>query len=137
LLSWQAEARSGALLVHDFRPDSGKLINLVLDDRAGVHRREAFENSLGMIYGLALESLGQTTDFEVSTFSGRRLRGSTTPDGLVDLAVFLAQIQPMRVGPTGGTSLVAPRDRTLVVTTPTAVPTLPPSLPRDDVVVVE
>jgi Protein of unknown function DUF58 len=137
LLSWQAEARSGALLVHDFRPDSAEVISLVLDDRAGVHRREAFENSLGMIYGLALQSGGQTTDIEVSTFSGRRLRGSTTRDGLVDLAVFLAQTQPMRIGATGGTAFVAPGARTLVVTTPTALPTLPPSLSRDDVVVVE
>lgn len=137
LLSWQAEARSGALLVHDFRPDSGEVVNFVLDDRAGVHRREAFEKSLGMIYGLALEAGGQTTDFEVSTLSGRRVRGSTTPEGLVDLAVFLAQTQPMRRGATGITPSVAHRGRTLVVTTPTALSTLPASFPRDDVVVVE
>jgi hypothetical protein len=137
LLSWQAEARSGALLVHDFRPDSEHVISLVLDDRAGVHRRDAFEKSLGMVYGLlALEPEGQITDYEVSTLSGRRLGGSTTPDGLVDLAVFLAETQPIRTGAVRTPSLIAPRGRTLLVTTPTALPTLPPSFPRDDVVVV-
>jgi hypothetical protein len=137
LLSWQAEARSGALLVHDFRPDSEHVVSLVLDDRAGVHRRDAFEKSLGVIYGLALGSEGQITDYEVSTLSGRRLGGSTTSDGLVDLAVFLAETQPTRTGAVGTPPPIAPRGRTLLVTTPTALPTLPPSFPRDDVVVVE
>lgn len=137
LLSWQAEARSGALMVHDFRPDSGDVISLVLDDRAGVHRRDAFEKSLGMIYGLAVEAEGRTTDYEVSTLSGRQLRGSTTPEGLVELATFLAETQPIRTG-AGRVHLEAPaRGWTLVVTTPTAVPTLPPWFDHDAVVVVE
>jgi uncharacterized protein (DUF58 family) len=136
LLSWQAEARSGALLVHDFRPDSEEVMSLVLDDRAGVHRREAFERCLGMIYGLALESEGQTMEYEVSTLSGRRLRGSTTPDGLADLAVFLAETQPIHTRVDGILPLVASRVGTLLVTTPTAMATLPPSFPPDAVVVV-
>ena len=90
-----------------------------------------------MIYGLALEAEGQTTDYEVSTLSGRRLRGSTTPDGLVDLATFLAETQPIRTGAAGHAPLIAPQGRTLLVTTPTAMPTLPPSVPHDAVVVVE
>jgi uncharacterized protein (DUF58 family) len=137
LLSWQAEARSGVLLVHDFRPDSENVISLVLDDRAGVHRRDAFERSLCTIYGLALEAQGRATDYDVSTLSGRQLRGSTTPDGLVDLAAFLAETQPIRTG-AGGVPLVVPgRSGNLLVTTPTAAPTLPPSFDHDAVVVVE
>jgi uncharacterized protein (DUF58 family) len=136
LLSWQAEARSGALLVHDFRPDSEDVISLVLDDRAGVHRRDAFERSLSMIYGLTVQADGLTTDFEVSTLSGRQLRGSTTPEGLVDLATFLAETQPSRRG--GGVHSVVPTPGgTLLVTTPTAAPTLPPWFDHDAVVVVE
>ena len=137
LLSWQAEARSGALLVHDFRPESEDVISFVLDDRAGVHRRDAFEKSLGVIYGLALDSEEQATNYEISTLSGRRLRGSTSPHGLVDLAVFLAETQPIRVRADGIPPLLAQRGRTLLVTTPTALSTLPTSFPREDVVVVE
>ena len=51
LLSWQAEARFGALLVHDFRPDSEDVVTIVFDDRAGVHRRHAFEEALGAVLG--------------------------------------------------------------------------------------
>ncbi len=39
---------------------------------------------------------GRATDYDVSTLSGRRVRGSTTPDGLVALLTFLAEIQPTR-----------------------------------------
>ena len=137
LLSWQAEARSGALLVHDFRPDAEDVVSVVLDDRAGVHRRGAFEAALCMVYGLAVESTGRATDYEVSTLSGRQVRGTTTPEGLVDLATFLAETQPIRSGG-GGVPPVVPRGSgALLVTTPTALPTLPPSFDHDAVVVVE
>jgi uncharacterized protein (DUF58 family) len=137
LLSWQAEARSGALLVHDFRPDSEDIVSFVLDDRAGVHRRDAFEKSLSMIYGLVVETEGRTTDYEVSTLSGRRLRASTTPDGLVDLAAFLAETQPTRAGTGGLHPETVARGMTLLVTTPTAMATLPPSFDHEAVVIVE
>jgi hypothetical protein len=39
LLSWPVEARYGALMVQQFRPEGNALIRIVLDDRAGVHRR--------------------------------------------------------------------------------------------------
>jgi uncharacterized protein (DUF58 family) len=137
LLSWQAEARSGALLVHDFRPDFEDIITFVLDDRAGVHRQDAFERSLSTIYGLVVETEGRTTDYEVSTLSGRRVSGSTTPDGLVDLATFLAETQPRRTAAGGLHSVLEARGGTLLVTTPTATATLPAWFDHDALVVVE
>jgi uncharacterized protein (DUF58 family) len=134
LLSWQAEARFGALLVHDFRPDSEEVVTIVLDDRAGVHRRGAFEHALGVVYGLAAASEGRTTDYDVSTLSGRRVHGSTTPEGLVVLLTFLADAQPTR-----GAHRPAPPSvpgGALVVTTPTAAPSLSPSVDRGALVVV-
>ena len=96
LLSWQAEARFGALLVHDFRPDSEDVVTILFDDRAGVHRRPAFEKALGAVIGLVSAAEGPATDYDVSTLSGRRVRGSTTPDGLVALLTVLAETQPTR-----------------------------------------
>jgi uncharacterized protein (DUF58 family) len=135
LLSWQAEARSGALLVHDFRPDSEDVVTLILDDRAGVHRRDAFEQALGVLYGLAVGSEGSAIDYDVSTLSGRGVRGSTTPDGLVALATFLAETQPTRAA--AQSALPALPAGALVLTTPTALPTLSGVPDGGSVVVVE
>jgi uncharacterized protein (DUF58 family) len=137
LLSWQAEARFGALLVHDFRPDSEDVVTIVFDDRTGVHRRQAFENALGTLFGLASAAEGHATDYDVSTLSGRRVRGSTTPDGLVPLLTFLAETQPTRAGRHLGPSASTLSDGALLITTPTAVSTLPPSLDRGSIVVIE
>jgi uncharacterized protein (DUF58 family) len=137
LLSWQAEARFGALLVHDFRPDSEDVVTIVFDDRAGVHRRHAFENALSTLFGLASTAEGPARDYDVSTLSGRRVRGSTTPDGLVALLTFLAETQPTRARQHLGVSASTLSDGALLITTPTAVPTLPLSLDRDSIVVIE
>jgi hypothetical protein len=137
LLSWQAEARSGALLVHDFRPDSEEVLAVVFDDRAGVHRRDAFERGLGVVYGLVAAAAGGATDYDVCTLSGRRVRGSTTPDGLVALLTFLAEVQPTRSHRRGVVPASALAAGALLVTTPTAAGSLPRSLHQSSVVVVE
>ena len=136
LLSWQAEARFGALLVHDFRPDSEDVVTIVFDDRAGVHRRRAFEEALGAVLGLATTGEGGSTCYDVSTLSGRRVRDSTTPDGLVALLTFLAETRPTHMSTRSATSAVPLTTGALVVTTPTAAPTLPSSLDSGSVVVV-
>ncbi len=137
LLSWQAEARSGALLVHDFRPDAEEVVTIIFDDRAGVHRRGAFERALGILYGLASDGELRATDYDVSTLSGRRVRGSTTPDGLVALLTFLAETQPTRTGHSAASAASTPPVGAVVITTQTAVPSLPTSLDQSSVVVVE
>ena len=137
LLSWQAEARFGALLVHDFRPDSEDVVTIVFDDRAGVHRRPAFEKALGAVFGLASGAGGRSTDYDVSTLSGRRVRGSTTPDGFVALLTFLAETQPTRSSNRAAASSSSPLSGALVITTATAAPTLVSSADHDSVLVVE
>ena len=137
LLSWQAEARFDALLVHDFRPDSADAVTIVFDDRAGVHRRHAFENALSAVYGLTTTAETWGTDYDISTLSGRRVRGSATPEGVVALLTFLAETQPTRSSePAGASASDLPTDA-LLVTTPTAVATLPSSVDRGSVVVIE
>ena len=137
LLSWQAEARFGALLVHEFRPDSEDIVMILFDDRAGVHRRHAFENALGAVFGLASAAQGPGANYDVSTLSGRRVQGSTTPDGMVALLTFLAETQPTRSSNHTAAFASPPPTGALVITTPTAVPTLPFSLDHGSVVVVE
>ena len=137
LLSWQAEARFGTLLVHDFRPDSEDVVTIVLDDRVGVHRRHAFEKALGVLYGLASDTQGRTTDYDVSTLSGRRVRGRTTPDGLVALLSFLAEIQTDALEPAARDLAALPAVAASVITTPTAAPSLPALARPGSVVVVE
>ena len=77
------------------------------------------------------------TDYDISTLSGRRVRGSATPDGLVALLAFLAETQPTRSNNHSEASTSALPTGALFVTTPTAVPTLPSSLDRGSVVVIE
>jgi uncharacterized protein (DUF58 family) len=137
LLSWQAEARSGALLVHDFRPDSEEVVAIVFDDRAGVHRSDAFEKALGFVYGLASSAEGPATEYDVSTLSGRRVHGSTTPEGLVAVSTFLAEVQPTRSSRVAASPASALPSDALLITTPTAAGSLPPSLDPSSVVVVE
>jgi uncharacterized protein (DUF58 family) len=137
LLSWQAEARSGALLVHDFRPDSEDVVTILFDDRAGVHRRHAFEDALGAVLGLATGPKGRGAHYDVSTLSGRRVRDSTTADGLVALLTFLAETRPTRSSGGFSPSAVPLPAGVVVVTTPTAVATLPSSVDQSSVVVVE
>jgi uncharacterized protein (DUF58 family) len=137
LLSWQAEARSGALLVHDFRPESEDVLSIVLDDRAGVHRRAAFERALGAVIGLASAEERHGSSYDVGTLSGLRVQGTTTPDGLVALLRFLAGARPTRSNNSAASITSALRAGAVVVTTPTAVPTLPSSLAQGSVVVVE
>ncbi len=137
LLSWQAEARFGALLVHDFRPDSEDVVTILLDDRAGVHRRHAFEDALGAVLGLAIAGEGPGTHYDVSTLSGRRVRDSTTADGLVALLTFLAETQPTRSSGGIVASAMPLPAGAFVVTTSTAVSHLPSSLDHGSLVVAE
>ncbi len=137
LLSWQAEARFGSLLVHDFRPDSEDVVSVVLDDRARVHRRDAFERALGVLYDFVSTAEGRAADYDVSTLSGRRVRGPTTPEGLVALVTFLAEVRPTRSSLHGVPSASALSLGAPVITTPTAAPSLPLSLRPGSVVVVE
>ena len=132
LLSWPVEARYGALMVQQFRPQGNTLIRIVLDDRAGVHRRSAFERALSMLHALASEAIESCSDVEITTLSGGRALIAPTPDGIVDLLRFLARVAPRSLpamGNEGAGQSIPPRAAT-IVTTATARATLP-RLPDD------
>ena len=122
LLSWPVEARHGLLMVHEFRPDGAAPIRIVLDDRAGVHRKAAFEQALSILYALADREGAASRDVEIRTLTGGLLRVPPTPEGMVELLTFLAGARPSRRRvaslPTRGGS-------STVVTTSTARDSLP------------
>jgi hypothetical protein len=139
LLSWPAEALYGVLLVHEFRPDGKARIRIVLDDRAGVHRRPAFEEALSVIYAFLVDAAQPSFEIELEALSGDRSIGSSSPEGMVELLTFLARAQP-RKGPAGARRATPERvlvGASVVVTTSTALPTLPPPPGEPSVVVVE
>jgi len=121
LLSWPVEARYGLLMVHEFRPDGAAPIRIVLDDRVGVHRKAAFEESLSILYALADREGTGSRDVEIITLTGGLLRVPPTPEGMVDLLTFLAGARPSR----RRTSIPLLRGSSTVVTTTTARGSLP------------
>jgi uncharacterized protein (DUF58 family) len=133
LLSWSAEARYGSLMVHEFQSPASRRVRITLDDRAGVHRRAAFEDALAVVYTLATEAVGGGLDVEFTTLSGGATVVTTAPDGLVDLLTALASAQPVRVA----VPAAALDEVSALVTTSTAQDSLP-AIPGDpDVVVAE
>ena len=83
-------------MVHEFRPDGAAPIRIVLDDRAGVHRKAAFEQSLSILYALADREGAASRDVEIRTLTGGLLRVPPTPEGMVELLTFLAGARPSR-----------------------------------------
>lgn len=132
LLSWSAEARYGTLMVHQFQPDGQARISIVVDDRAGVHRKAAFEEALSATYGLVSDACNSSLDVEITTLSGRGSGRASSPEGMVDLLTFLARASPR---PVSATNAPLPAGASAVVTTSTARATLP-ALPGDPTVVV-
>ncbi len=121
LLSWPVEARYGTLMVHEFRPDGAAPIRILLDDRAGVHRKAAFEESLSIVYALAEQEGARSRDVEITTLTGGLLVVPPTPEGMAELLTFLAGARPRRQG--GGFPPL--RGASTVVTTTTARGSLP------------
>jgi uncharacterized protein (DUF58 family) len=136
LLSWPVEAHYGSLMVHQFQPDHGALHRILLDDRAGVHRRSAFEHVLSLIYALVSE-VSASCATELTTFSGDRIAVTSAPDDMVDLLTYLARAQPRHMSsvPLEAGLLPAGERVSALVTTSTARASLPP-LPADIAVLV-
>jgi uncharacterized protein (DUF58 family) len=133
LLSWPVEARYGTLMVQQFRPEGQARIGLLLDDRAGVHRRAAFEAALSVLHELVLDAADQTVDVEIATLSGHHVLVTPTPEGKVEFLTFLAQARPHSV-PAGSVRHRAHHAAGTVITTDTAQASLP--LPGNVAVVV-
>jgi uncharacterized protein (DUF58 family) len=109
LLHWPARARHGTWFVRQFAPDTGAEGRLVIDDRAGVHRKGDFEQMLSTAQGLVDHCWRQGRTMEVRTLSGRSARLAPAPLALEETRVLLASLLPRDPAPpaaAGGTGTV-------------------------------
>jgi uncharacterized protein (DUF58 family) len=94
LLHWPARARTGAWFVRQFAPEFGAAWRLVLDDRAGVHRRTDFEAMLARAHGMVLELWDEGRTVELCTMSGTSRLLPPVPAGLEEARLLLATVLP-------------------------------------------
>jgi uncharacterized protein (DUF58 family) len=131
LIHWQAQARYGITLVRQFEPEASGLVRVVIDDRAGAHHRQTYEDSLSIALALIEESVAAGLPVELSTFSGRRATVAPTPEGLAGVLELLATMGPR---PSSEWShldlLVSEFGGFTIVTTATGAPRLPDALAR-------
>ncbi|HXQ61475.1 MAG TPA: DUF58 domain-containing protein [Acidimicrobiales bacterium] len=156
LLHWPAFARYGTLLVRRFDPETGAVLRLVVDDRAGVHRRDAFEQALSATLAIIVEAADLGIVLELATLSGSSTVVAPTPQGVASVLPLLSTMQPggglSTMQPGGGLSTMQPgggrgsgpvpawvdsgSGSPTIVTTVTGEPRLPPALRRCAKVVV-
>lgn len=126
LVHWPALARHEMLFVRQFQPEVAATARIVLDDRAGTHRRADFEAAVGATLALAEAALDRGAMVELGTLSGRRMSVAPTLEGRSSLRATLADIWPVAVptAPSCRADEPFPAGAT-VVSTPTGAPTLP------------
>lgn len=128
LIDWPALALYDRLLVRRFDPDAGAGVRIVLDDRAGVHRRASFEHLLSALLGVVELTLASGRPVELSTLSGLRFTVGPTPAGFATVLRVVSVIDPRR-SETGWTMIpgAGPGDpwQATVLTTSTGAERLP------------
>jgi uncharacterized protein (DUF58 family) len=123
LVHWPTLRRSDGPYVKEFGDEARGVVRIVIDDRAGTHRRQPFESMLGMTLSLLTEASAHRLSVELATMSG--YTRSVTPDahGAAQALSLLSTLRPSRR--IGGRLDAAP---CIVVTTATGASTLPASL---------
>jgi len=132
---WPSMAGTGPVMVREFDPDSDRIVQVVIDDRPGTHRRQAFDRALSVTYGLISEATAGGVAVDMLTLSGHRTRVVPTPEGAAALLPLLATLTPSRDGdagpPPGGWERWGDEWQfagCTVVTTETAAPSLPTAI---------
>jgi uncharacterized protein (DUF58 family) len=124
LLHWPSRARYGTWFVRQFAPELGSQSRLVLDDRAGVHRRADFERMLSTAQGLVEQCSHRGRTIELRTLSGKSTMLAPAPLALEQAEVLLASLLPGTPATDIGTG-----DGT-VLTTATGARSLPETVDR-------
>jgi uncharacterized protein (DUF58 family) len=112
LLHWPAKIRYGTWFVRQFDGEGTTTVTIVLDDRAGVHRRIDFERLVSATLWSVLETTRTPRAAHLMTLAGRSYSFAPGEQGRADARLVLAGLQP------------APRGTTV----------LTPALPADAVV---
>ena len=132
-IHWPSAAGTGPIMVREFAPDSDRVIQVVVDDRSGTHRRRAFDSALSTTCAIVGQATALGFAVDLLTLSGYRMRVEPTPEGMAALLPQLATLNPRREAeaPVGPMADWVRWDDSwsfgtcTVVTTETAVPSLP------------
>jgi uncharacterized protein (DUF58 family) len=96
LLHWPARARYGSWFVRQFGGESTDALPLLLDDRAGVHRRADFDRLVSATLWAVDYALDNGQTVVLSTLSGRATTFAPNDQGHADARLLLAELQPAR-----------------------------------------
>lgn len=99
-LHWRSLSSTVPLLVRELGNESPSPQHLVIDDRAGVHRRADFEKALDLATGALVDRPGSAPPVELrSLASGQTLFAS--PGTMPTVLRWLAALEPRRTGGEG------------------------------------
>jgi uncharacterized protein (DUF58 family) len=112
LLHWPAKVRYGTWFVRQFDGEGTATVSIVLDDRAGVHRRIEFERLVSATLWCVLETTRSPRAVHLTTLAGRSYSFPPSEQGRADAQLVLAGLQPLVL----------------------RAPTRPPAIPADAVV---
>jgi uncharacterized protein (DUF58 family) len=94
LLHWPARARYGAWFVRHFGSDGVAAVPLVLDDRAGVHRKADFERLVSTMMWILQQAMDSGRPVLFLTLSGRSFSLEPNERGRAHAQLILAELQP-------------------------------------------
>jgi uncharacterized protein (DUF58 family) len=94
LLHWPARARYGTWFVRQFGAEGSVAVSIVLDDRAGVHRRTEFEQLISAVLWVVVDELREHRVVRLATLSGRTYVLEPDDRGEAEARLVLAELQP-------------------------------------------
>jgi uncharacterized protein (DUF58 family) len=95
LLHWPAKARYGTWFVRHFGAEGSAAASIVIDDRAGVHRRAEFERLISAALWVVLEELEGHRVVRLLTLAGRSYVFEPNDLGRAEVRLALAELQPV------------------------------------------
>jgi uncharacterized protein (DUF58 family) len=95
LLHWPAKIRYGTWFVRQFDGEGTATVSIVLDDRAGVHRRIEFERLVSATLWSVLESTRTPHAAHLMTLAGRSYLFAPSEQGRANARLVLAGLQPV------------------------------------------
>ncbi|MGD0880797.1 MAG: DUF58 domain-containing protein [Acidimicrobiales bacterium] len=104
LLHWPSKARYGMWFVRQFGAEGSTTVSVVVDDRAGVHRRAEFERLISAVLWVVVETTRERRAVHLVTLSGRSYSFEPSDQGRADARLVLAELQPAqgRTSPNAG-----------------------------------
>jgi uncharacterized protein (DUF58 family) len=108
LLHWPAKARYGTWFVRQFGAEGTAARSIVLDDRAGVHRRAEFDQLISAAMWVIAEMLDERRAVHLLTLAGRSYTFEPTDRGAADARLALAELQPFATDSLTGLLAMAP-----------------------------